>query len=219
MPVKKYVAKKRIPEPGERFQVGIRLTHVGKQRLSDAAERTGRSQSQEAEIRLEHSFDREDLLTEVLSLTYGRRVAGILQLLGSAMLHSGVKTLLAAAGGPLADGNVADYTEWTTNPDAFEQARRSVVAVLERFRPEGEITNPRGMAGELVAEDIIGALTENSTEDGWARVPNYSWDRETVKRLLGPPLVARMAEPRPTAERCPMCDQSLPTDKADDSQA
>jgi hypothetical protein len=46
-----------------------------KHRLDAAADQSGRSQSQEAEFRLERSFDRSDLLTEVLRLAYGKEIA------------------------------------------------------------------------------------------------------------------------------------------------
>jgi hypothetical protein len=41
-----------------------------KQRLEETAAATGRSQSQEVELRLDRSFDREDLLPDVLSLAF-----------------------------------------------------------------------------------------------------------------------------------------------------
>ena len=63
---------------GERFQLGIRVTPDLKRRLDAAAEAGGRSQSQEAEFRLERSFDHEDLLPEALTLAYGRKLAGML---------------------------------------------------------------------------------------------------------------------------------------------
>jgi hypothetical protein len=75
---------KREPT-GERFQIGVRLTSEQKRRLDAAAEESGRSQSQEVELRLAHTFDRQDLLPEVMSLAYGREIAGILMIVGHAM--------------------------------------------------------------------------------------------------------------------------------------
>jgi hypothetical protein len=60
--------KKRIgrptkpPKPGARVSLGLRVTSEIKEKLDAAARRTGRSQSQEAEIRLERSFEREGLV-------------------------------------------------------------------------------------------------------------------------------------------------------------
>src|SRR5262245_45832960 len=49
------------PEPGERVQLSFRVTPELKRRLDAAATKSGRSQSQEAEFRLEQSFDREEI--------------------------------------------------------------------------------------------------------------------------------------------------------------
>jgi len=77
---------KRDPEPGERFQLGVRVTAELKRKLDAAAEQSGRSQSQEAELRLEHTFDRQDLLSEVLTLAYGKEIAADLMWLGETMV-------------------------------------------------------------------------------------------------------------------------------------
>ena len=78
-------ATKREAEPGERFQLGVRVTAELKRKLDAAAEQSGRSQSQEAELRLEHTFDRQDLLSEVLALAYGKETAVDLMWLGAVM--------------------------------------------------------------------------------------------------------------------------------------
>ena len=63
MMIKPKSAKKRIgrpikaPKPGERVQLGLRVTPEMKKRLEKAAIKNGRSISQEAELRLERSLD------------------------------------------------------------------------------------------------------------------------------------------------------------------
>lgn len=47
------------PSPGERVSLGLRVTADIKRKLDEAAEQSGRSQSQEAELRLERSFELE----------------------------------------------------------------------------------------------------------------------------------------------------------------
>ena len=47
---------RKEPEEGERVQISFRVTPNLKRLLTDAADRSGRSQSQEAEFRLERSF-------------------------------------------------------------------------------------------------------------------------------------------------------------------
>lgn len=47
------------PTPGERTPLGLRVTAETKRKLEAAAIESGRSLSQEAELRLEQSFERE----------------------------------------------------------------------------------------------------------------------------------------------------------------
>jgi TraY domain len=53
---------RREPDPGERVKLGLRVTPEVKAQLDAAAEQNGRSQSQEAELRLERSFEQDPLL-------------------------------------------------------------------------------------------------------------------------------------------------------------
>ena len=73
---------KRDPRPGERFTIATRVRPELKRRLDAAAAESGRSQAQETELRLERSFDRTDLLGEVLNLAYGEEIAAELRRLG-----------------------------------------------------------------------------------------------------------------------------------------
>jgi hypothetical protein len=67
------------PKTGERVSLGLRVTAETKQRLDAAAAMSGRSQSQEAEMRLERSFERQDLMTEALTLAFGEAIGGLLR--------------------------------------------------------------------------------------------------------------------------------------------
>ena len=53
------------PEPGERVPLSLRISPSAKKKLEAAAELNGRSLSQEAEYRIERSFDREDISKSV----------------------------------------------------------------------------------------------------------------------------------------------------------
>jgi hypothetical protein len=50
------------PTPGQRVPLGLRTTAETKRKLEAAAIESGRSISQEAELRLEQSFEREFVL-------------------------------------------------------------------------------------------------------------------------------------------------------------
>lgn len=75
----------KAPTPGKRMSLGLKVTAEIKDRLDRAVRASGRTQSQEAEARL----DREELLPELLELTHGREVAGLLLALGKAMTLAG----------------------------------------------------------------------------------------------------------------------------------
>src|SRR5262245_2407464 len=80
---------KRKISPGERVPLGLRVTPSLKSVLDKAAERSGRSQSQEAELRLERTFRDQSLLPDALELAYGRQLAGLLMILARAMKDGG----------------------------------------------------------------------------------------------------------------------------------
>lgn len=53
------------PVEGERVMLGLRVTPDVKRKLDEAAKAQGRSQSQEAEMRLTKTFDQDQLLQEI----------------------------------------------------------------------------------------------------------------------------------------------------------
>ena len=68
---------------GERIGMSLRVTPKMKERLEQAAFQSGRSLSQEAEFRLDRSFDRQDLVGEVLTLAFGEVVGGLMLKIGN----------------------------------------------------------------------------------------------------------------------------------------
>src|SRR5262245_9556776 len=110
------------PEPGERVQLSFRITPELKRRLGETAEHNGRSQSQEAELRIERSFAREDLLVDALYLRYSREAAGIVLAVGEIMNAVGnVSMALSQKPGTLTadDGDLVER-RWAANPAALE---------------------------------------------------------------------------------------------------
>ena len=103
---------KRDPKPGERVMLGTRVTPELKQRLDAAAEHNGRSQAQEIEFRLERSFDRASLLSEVMALSYSRQLAGVLLCRG---LGDGSR-------GKDRPDPTTDGGDWFDEPFAYDQA-------------------------------------------------------------------------------------------------
>ncbi len=131
---------KRKPTPGTRASLGLRVTAETKQRLDDAAEQSGRSQSQEAELRLERTFAAEDRLG-------GPNMVDLMETIASVMKSTG------EIAGFLASGRIMNQGEWMGVPFAFEQARRAAVDILEHHRPPGAIVEPTPNVVEVVGGD------------------------------------------------------------------
>ncbi len=119
----------RPARPGARVSLGLRVTAEIKQRLDDAAERSGRSQSQEAEMRLERSFEGEDRLG-------GPELMQLVETIATVMKGTGEHAAFYATGKP------ANRGAWLGVPYAYDQALQGAQAILEARRPPGEIVEP-----------------------------------------------------------------------------
>ena len=177
-------------EPGKRVSVGLKVTPQIKERLDRAAEETGRTQSQEAEVRLEQSFNREDLLGEAMTLAYGRELAGLLMMLGTTMHEVG------RSAGFSASFTIEGANAWWSHPYAYDQAVQSVVRLLEAARPLGERRPPRGPDAETRANRIkYGAAFAKSMIDivcGRVATEREEAQGDKLRRLLGPVIVKRL---------------------------
>jgi hypothetical protein len=119
-----------------------------KHRLEGAAESSGRSLSQEAELRLERSFDREDLVGDVLSTAYGEEMAGLLALVASAMTNAAFDAYLL--GRRARDVRVDAQRQWLEDPYTYEQAIAAANVVFEALRPAGDPHDLRDRDVEII---------------------------------------------------------------------
>jgi hypothetical protein len=134
---RKYSSPKPAQQPaavpsGERIPLGLRVTKETKQRLDDAAKASGRSLSQEAELRLEHSFEAERVALSGLDLRFGRHWTGLLLAIAQAAQTTGTRGLM------ISRWNFEGCEDWVLDPYAYDQALRAVMFILEHFRPKGE---------------------------------------------------------------------------------
>ena len=166
-------------------QLKVRMREPLRARVEEDAKRRGVSINAEIVDRLERSFDRQGLLSEVLSLEFGKELAGVLMLLGAAMIFADCfhrtsrETTLREPKGA--------WT-WAPDADAYDQAVQAAVTVLEAVRPEGAITNRSG-AGVEMANSIIKAVRgdPDAVENG------FTSGAPTIRSLLGP-IAHRMAK-------------------------
>jgi hypothetical protein len=125
---------RREPAAGERVGLSLRVTPETKRALDFAAEQAGRSLSQEAELWLEQSKGSQRLLFDALELVYGRELAGLLIAIGDAMKSTAEYepfTLL-----------VGDESVWE-NPWRYDQMAKAAERLIDQFRPNGKIVQPR----------------------------------------------------------------------------
>jgi hypothetical protein len=191
-PKKRAGRPRREPKPGERVPLGLRVTPELKQKLDAATEGSGRSQSQEAELRLERSFEHQALLPEVLELTYGRPLGGILMAMGRAMQDAGRQGAFSTM------FTLEAVQDWASVPYAYSQAEKAAARILEALRPEGEIVlPPKAIGGHESTEDIAEEFRKHAgvgwansvlhAIDGWEGAPaDLRRDGETIRDLLGP---------------------------------
>src|SRR5438034_11061135 len=112
--------KPRPANQGQRASLGLKVTAEIKNKLDAAAKANGRTQSQEAEVRIEKTFERGTLLSEVVELALGERPASLLLVLTRVIDDVGKAAGYKAIGAP--DG----ARNWLSNAGAFEQVRQAI---------------------------------------------------------------------------------------------
>jgi len=167
-------------KPGTKASLGLRVTANVKDRLEHAAKLSGRTQSQEAEYRIERSFDRADLLPELLQAAYGDQCAGMLLLFGDILRE-------ATASADFLGNN----TEWPNgrlqNSYTFEVAEKAVAELFGR------------LASKTTANhDLADMIKEGMRQLGWPdpakRIAEQALKRamidtdraKQIRSLLGP---------------------------------
>jgi len=180
------------PTSGEKVSLGLKVTANIKRRLDRAARESGRTQSQEAESRIERSFDREDLLSEVLALAYGRETAGILIMLGLVMTKTGDATAHRSRFAKSAE-------HWTADPHAFDQAVQAAAMLLDATREDGPLRRRRpgtSGAGSSAAHWFANAMISAVRADKSGAKNLFADSARAIRSLLGP-IAERIKELKP----------------------
>jgi hypothetical protein len=165
------------PTPGEKASLGLKVTAALKQRLETEARRQGRSQSEEAEARLERTFDRQDLLADVMEATYGRQTMALLMILGEALraaagLTQAMWALEKGISATALDILNTDYHDrWLHDPRAYDAMTKAISRILDELRPTGDVPRQSDDAEfkwedipDYVVPPVIRALQYGSTD-------------------------------------------------------
>lgn len=118
----------KIDGGGKRFPLNMRTTAAVRDRLTKAANDSGRSLAQEVEARLERSFDVEDTFETMMVLAYGQPLAGILAMMGEAMLVVGQTSRSNT-------DIMRNPTGWADTQYSYGQAEQAAQTILDAFRP------------------------------------------------------------------------------------
>lgn len=157
MPRRANTSGKR-PKDGKRYPLNMRTTFDVRQRLETEAAASGRSLTQEAEMRIERSFLDQKNSLEALDLTFGRDLAGILHILGEAMKLSGQQAAF------LATRTLDGSQNWLENAYAFAQVRNAALSVIDRLKPVGDPTPPQ------IAEPLVTVSVGSPPPGGWPKL-------------------------------------------------
>jgi TraY domain len=176
--------RKRAVQAGEKVQIGVRISPALRGNLEKAAARSGRSLTQEAELRLERSFERQDILAEALTLAFDRHTAGLVMVLARAMEATG------RVGSFISNESLKSHANWRNDPFAYQEATLAVDAIMKAFRPTGDVVRPPlaklamfgakpplTSFGESIADELIQAIQSKPPPElaSWAA---------TVRELL-----------------------------------
>jgi hypothetical protein len=134
-----------VAQPGTRAALGLRVTYAVKNQLDVAAKQNGRTQSQEAEVRLENSFRNERVLDEVIDLHFGHANGDLLLSVFGAVLSAATEAWRTQS-------HTGDWIDDTATQKAVASLLRSLAAGLEG---SAEPTNPNPTLAELLMRRVL----------------------------------------------------------------
>lgn len=161
------------PFKDQRLTLTTRITEAMRAKIEDAATASGRSLSQEIELRLDRSFQTQDFLADAQRLAYGRQGATFLRLIGE-FVRAGASRALTVE------------SDWLSDATAYNVTERAIVRVLDRLRPQG---NPmeRAETPERLADRLLWILGTENPDDGeapWAASMRAGFGKEIADHLI-----------------------------------
>jgi hypothetical protein len=158
----------------KRIPLSMRTTPSTRARLEAAAAENGRSITQEAEIRLDQSFGTQDLLDQVLELTFGRIDGDLVHVLG--------KILQTAT----SQANVFTHAQcWCDDASAFKATETFMKALFDGLRPKDDADDVRAetlqyFMGRAIIQEFSGDkwISERSERLGYRANAVYDWQQQ-----------------------------------------
>jgi hypothetical protein len=132
MPPRAKATKSKGAEAGKRYPLNMRTTFEVRRELERAAASTGRSLAQEAEHRIQLTFQNQKVLQEALDLSFGPGISGLLMIIGDVMRATAQTVSFARKGDP-------SLEIWSEDPAVYDEVAKAVAAVFAKHRPVGEM--------------------------------------------------------------------------------
>lgn len=146
-------------------------------KLRRAALDSGRSHSQEVEFRLERSFAGQSAMIEVMEMTFGRDLAGLLLMLGHAMKDAGTHVAFSET------FTIEGARAWLDNPAAVEQATKAAERIMQAVKPANTAKGkkkPGDRIGELIA--LVGVGFANTMIEEAATGEHLTSSQDGIER-------------------------------------
>lgn len=176
------VGRPRAPrKTGERATLSLRITASLFEKLDADAKAKGKALSNEAEARLESTFEDQHRARLFADFYFGRELSVLLEIIGRALRDAGVHGADLSAKSGLGPPN------WIDNPYGFAVAVSALMRVIEAVRPPGEIKAPapripaEAKLGEAIANGLLNAIVHE------AKPPDFmeQW-AAGIRTRLGP---------------------------------
>jgi hypothetical protein len=145
-------------QPGKNVGLGLKVTASLKARLDAAAQESGRTQSKEAEARLEYSFRDQDRAELFHDVQYGRELAGLLELLGYTIRGAMQEVNLFS-------GSREATAEGLTHPLVFNAVRGACQRVLDAMEPPDAGSSGGAELGYSEARRALGSIADPPADD------------------------------------------------------
>jgi hypothetical protein len=170
----KQLRRGRRSKDQKRIPLSMRITPSTRARLEAAAAENGRSITQEAEIRLDQSFGTQDLLDQVLELTFGRIDGDLVHVLG--------KILQTAT----SQANVLTHAQcWCDDASAFKATETFIKTLFDGLRPkdgadDGRAETLQYFMGRAIIQEFSGDkwISERSERLGYRAKAVYDWQQQ-----------------------------------------
>jgi TraY domain len=138
--------KPRRANQGERVSLGLKVTPAIKNQLDAEAKRNGRTQSQEAEARLENSFRNERVLDEAIDLGFGR-INGDLLISAFGMIMNTASKASSA---------LTDYNHWIDDKDTLRSTVLIIKSLFDALEKPGTVHDDRvSLSAQFMRREIL----------------------------------------------------------------